>query len=162
MKRIIVYSAGLALAGAAFAQSYYDDGYAPQSSQGGYPPCSATVTDRCIQLYEPGVATPTNLALNEQLGDGTQMAATDYPEANAVAYSDYDNVAVGGPYEPVEDYYPEAAGDDYATAYGDEYSTAYGDEYAAAWPEETTGYYPPCSISPADDRCVQTYEYGAY
>lgn len=156
MKRIIVYTAGLALAGAAFAQSYYDDGYAPRASQGGYPPCSATVTDRCIQLYEPGVATPANLALNERLGDGTQMAA-NYPEAEAVAYSEYDNSAVGGPYEPLEDYPEEAAVYDAAA-----YDQAYGEEYAGVWPEESTGYYPPCSLSPADDRCIQTYEYGRY
>lgn len=30
----------------------------------GYPPCSRTLTDRCIQLYERGVRTPENLALN--------------------------------------------------------------------------------------------------
>jgi hypothetical protein len=148
MKRILIYSAGVALAGAAIAQSYYEDGYAPQSSQGGYPPCSATVTDRCIQLYEPGVATPANLALNERLGDGTQMAEASYPEEAEVAYSEYDNQAVGGPYEPVEDYPEEAA--------------AYSEEYAGVWPEESTGYYPPCSLSPADDRCIQTYEGGYY
>jgi hypothetical protein len=30
----------------------------------GYPPCSRTVTDQCIQLYERGVARPDNLAEN--------------------------------------------------------------------------------------------------
>lgn len=155
MKRIMIYTAGVVLAGAAVAQSYYDDSYAPQASQGGYPPCSATVTDRCIQLYEPGVATPANLALNERLGDGTQLAAA-YPEAET-GYAEYDNTAVGGPYEPIEDYPQEAAYYDEAA-----YDEAYGEEYAAAWPEETTGYYPPCSISASDDRCIQTYEYGVY
>ena len=29
-----------------------------------YPPCSRTVTDRCIQLYERGVRAPANLARN--------------------------------------------------------------------------------------------------
>ena len=47
---------------------------------GGYPPCSKTVTDRCIQLYERGVNTPANLALNRSMG------------ARATA--------MGGPYEP--------------------------------------------------------------
>lgn len=28
----------------------------PVESRGGYPPCSSTVTDSCIQLYEPGVS----------------------------------------------------------------------------------------------------------
>lgn len=56
----------------------------PAEWSGGYPPCSATVTDRCIQLYERGVATAANLALNERLGNGgTQLA-------------------MGGPYEPLE------------------------------------------------------------
>jgi hypothetical protein len=156
MKRILIYSAGLALAGAAVAQSYYEDGYDTTEARGGYPPCSATITDRCIQLYEPGVATPANLALNERLGDGTQLAEAAYPEPEAVAYADYDNAAVGGPYEPIEDYPEEAA------AYDPAYDRAYGEEYASAWPEESTGYYPPCSISPADDRCIQEYEFGRY
>jgi hypothetical protein len=47
----------------------------------GYPACSKTVTDRCIQLHERGVATRTNLALNDRLGM--------LPVA-----------AMGGPYEP--------------------------------------------------------------
>lgn len=154
MRRIMIYSVGLALAGAAAAQSYYDDSYAPQATQGGYPPCSATITDRCIQLYEPGVATPANLALNERLGDGsTQLAEASYPEPDEVAYVDYDNSAVGGPYEPIDGAYEGVGGP---------YEEAYGEEYASAWPEESTGYYPPCSMSPADDRCIQTYEFGAY
>lgn len=149
MKRAIIYTAGLALAGAAFAQSYYED-EAAVGAQGGYPPCSATITDRCIQLYERGVATPENLALNEQLGrDDTQLAAVepapaevDYAEADYVepaAYSEYDNnVAVGGPYEPV-----------------------WSREYAQGnWPARTSGDYPPCEPTPADDRCIQLYERG--
>ena len=47
----------------------------------GYPACSKTVTDRCIQLHERGVATRTNLALNDRLG---------MPPV----------AAMGGPYEP--------------------------------------------------------------
>jgi hypothetical protein len=31
----------------------------------GYPPCSRTLRDRCIQMHERGVATPDNLARNE-------------------------------------------------------------------------------------------------
>ena len=38
----------------------------------GYPPCSRSVRDRCIQLYERGVANPRNLALNERLGPGRE------------------------------------------------------------------------------------------
>lgn len=150
MKRAIIYTAGLMLAGAAFAQSYYDD-QAAVGAEGGYPPCSATITDRCIQLYERGVATPENLALNEQLGQGdTQMAAVDetvpddtaYAEtdyAEPAAYSEYDDsAAVGGPYEE-----------------------AWSPEYAQGnWPARTSGDYPPCAPNPADDRCIQLYERG--
>jgi hypothetical protein len=157
MKRAIVYAAGLALAGAAFAQTYYEDDGAV-GSQGGYPPCSATITDRCIQLYEPGVATPQNLALNEQLGPGrtaTALAAADvqpaepyegepsepYYTGNAYAEpAPYDgSAAVGGPYEPVDTA-------DYAE----------GD-----WPAPTGSDYPACEQNPYDDRCVQLYEEGA-
>ena len=89
---------------------------ASAESSGGYPPCSATVTDRCIQLYERGVATPTNLALNERLG-------IDQPGVGLAA--------MGGPYEPVEE------ADDYAAAWSgheepvaDDW-TAQEDEFAA-------------------------------
>jgi hypothetical protein len=39
-----------------------------QRSAHGYPPCSRTVRDRCIQLYERGVRTSENLAANRRLG----------------------------------------------------------------------------------------------
>ncbi len=151
MKRAIVYTAGLALAGAAFAQSYYDE-QAGVGSQGGYPPCSATVTDRCIQLYERDVATPANLALNERLGQGNNQLASipeaetvdiDYAEAEMAEpepyYSGYDNdTAVGGPYEPA-------------------WTTVHAQ---GNWPARTEGDYPPCAPHPADDRCIQLYEGG--
>jgi len=35
-----------------------------REARGGYPPCSARVTDECIQLYERGVGTRENLADN--------------------------------------------------------------------------------------------------
>jgi len=76
MKKLVIFAAvcGTALVGAS-----------PPTGNG-YPPCSSTVTDRCIQLYERGVATPTNLALNEQLGPGRVGS----------------QLAMGGPYEPLE------------------------------------------------------------
>jgi hypothetical protein len=51
----------------------------------GYPPCSRTVTDRCIQLYERGVRTPANLAANRRLGprDAELAAAAASPPALA-------------------------------------------------------------------------------
>lgn len=93
---------------------------APHDTAGGYPPCSATVTDRCIQLYERGVATPTNLALNEQLG----------PDRAGVGLA-----AMGGPYEPIEQE------DEYASAWSEHEApaaddwTAEEDELAAYEPE---------------------------
>ncbi len=82
MKKLHLFAAaaGLTLVGAAPPPSSWDAGEGTAS--GGYPPCSRTVTDRCIQLYERGVRTPQNLALNERLGPG--RIAT----------------AMGGPYEP--------------------------------------------------------------
>ena len=147
MKRLVAYAAGVALAGTALAQAYYEDG-APIEARGGYPPCSATVTDRCIQLYEPGVATAANLALNERLGDGTALAAADvepaepyyaeadYAEAPVADEADY--AAVGGPYEPV--WSPDHA--------------------EGNWPARSGSDYPPCSPDPRDDRCIQLYENG--
>src|SRR5688572_28222479 len=35
-----------------------------REARSNYPPCSRTVTDRCIQLYERGVRAPSNLARN--------------------------------------------------------------------------------------------------
>lgn len=42
----------------------------PDSASGGYPPCSRTIRDRCIQLYERGVASRRNLAMNARYGPG--------------------------------------------------------------------------------------------
>jgi hypothetical protein len=45
-----------------------DGRYGPDAASHGYPPCSRSVRDRCIQLYERGVASPHNLAMNERYG----------------------------------------------------------------------------------------------
>ena len=81
MKKSVLLVIGIGLVGAAppATQSF---GWSAPEAKGGYPPCSKTVTDRCIQLYERGVATETNLALNRRLGGGSQ-------------------VAMGGPAEPL-------------------------------------------------------------
>ena len=47
-----------------------------REARSNYPPCSRTVTDRCIQLYERGVRAPANLARN---------AAPAPPPSTAVA-----------------------------------------------------------------------------
>src|SRR3546814_9517505 len=47
------------------------------SSKGGYPPCDpGPGDDNCIQLYEAGVDSSTNLAMNRNLGEGSTMLAS--------------------------------------------------------------------------------------
>jgi hypothetical protein len=84
MKRTILFAAaaGLLLVSNAPPPGWGED-WEDDARAGGYPPCSRTVTDRCIQLYERGVATRTNLALNEHLGMNTP------------------GIGMGGPFEPV-------------------------------------------------------------
>jgi hypothetical protein len=70
MLSLFAAAAGMTLLGASSpprlnGPDAYGAGY-----RGGYPPCSASVTDRCIQLYERGVASRRNLARNEHLGQG--------------------------------------------------------------------------------------------
>jgi hypothetical protein len=67
MLLIATAMAGAALAGAA------PGGYGQGSEEpGGYPACSRTLQDRCIQLYERGVRTSENLAMNRRLGPGRE------------------------------------------------------------------------------------------
>jgi len=82
MKSLLVFAAvaGLALVSASPPQHA---GSGESRASGGYPPCSRTVTDRCIQLYERGVRTAANMATNRRLGP--------------LRYG----MAQGGPYEPV-------------------------------------------------------------
>lgn len=80
MKKTILFAAvaGLGLVSAA------PPGGSPATpsarAPGGYPPCSRTVQDRCIQLHERGVRTAANLAKNQRLGPeqgvATATAAT--------------------------------------------------------------------------------------
>jgi hypothetical protein len=76
MKKVVliaIAAGGAILAGA--APGGYGQG--GDGAESGYPPCSRTVTDRCIQLYERGVRTADNLAANRRLGpgrDGTTLA----------------------------------------------------------------------------------------
>jgi|GEM_PF-4276200 len=90
MKKIALFAAaaGLLLVSNAPPPGWGED-WEDDARTGAYPPCSRTVTDRCIQLYERGVATRTNLALNERLGMNTP------------------GIGMGGPFEPVhaEAYY---------------------------------------------------------
>jgi hypothetical protein len=63
-----------------------------REARSGYPPCSRTVTDRCIQLYERGVRTPTNLALNAASAAAPTAVATAEPPARRMRPT----VRVGG------------------------------------------------------------------
>ncbi len=87
MKKLAVFTAiaGLTLVSAAPPSHWSRSADGDEWTGRGYPPCSRTVTDRCIQLYERGVRTRANLALNERLGMGGRVAA------------------MGGPYEPAAD-----------------------------------------------------------
>ncbi len=93
MKKLFVFTAvaGLTLVSAAPPSHWRSTAAERQWSGNGYPPCTRTRTDRCIQLYERGVATRANLALNERLGMDNRV------------------MAMGGPYEPV---YGVAPGDE--------------------------------------------------
>ena len=66
MKKTALLVIGIGLVG--MAPPSTKTGTAPAETASGYPPCSRTVTDRCIQLYERGVATAANLARNRELG----------------------------------------------------------------------------------------------
>jgi hypothetical protein len=62
---------------------------ASASASAAYPPCSRTVKDRCIQLYERGVGSPENLAANAGSGKAAPAAATGGPYEPAPAASAY-------------------------------------------------------------------------
>ena len=55
MKKLLLFAAvaGLGLVSASPPGKGPDNG--PRDARRHYPPCSRTVTDRCIQLYERGV-----------------------------------------------------------------------------------------------------------
>jgi hypothetical protein len=78
MMKLSIFAAvaGLALVSASPPEG--GKGASSESASAVYPPCSRTVKDRCIQLYERGVGSSENLAANA----GKEAAAT------------------GGPYEP--------------------------------------------------------------
>lgn len=127
MKKILMIAASLTVGSAGLAQNNMGSTMA----SGGYPACSATVTDSCIQLYERGVRTSTNLALN----------------------SSRSTMAVGGPYEPVTAANAQA-GHDGIMEHPATVKSGVGGPV-----EERTGY-PPCDPGPGDDQCIQLYERG--
>ena len=88
MKKLFLFAAVAGL-GLTSASPDYDDG--PREARSGYPPCSRTVRDRCIQLYERGVHTPENLAENAKAEDDSEASevmavAADSPCATPCAH----------------------------------------------------------------------------
>src|SRR3546814_19754390 len=81
------------------------------SSKGGYPPCDpGPGDDNCIQLYEAGVDSSTNLAMNRNLGEGSTMMASADTTSGATPSTwtndssptaDMTSTAVGRPHVPV-------------------------------------------------------------
>ncbi len=65
-------------------------GMGPIEARSGYPPCSRTVTDRCIQLHERGVRSAANLARNASTPTQVAMAA-DRPATVRVIRPDADD-----------------------------------------------------------------------
>ena len=105
MKKILLCAAavsGLTLVGASpppYGQSQEGDAY---------PPCSSTVTDRCIQLYERGVDSEDNLAFNEDIDaiDAGPGIGGPYESADR---GDYDDGEAGAIREARSDYPPCSA-----------------------------------------------------
>ncbi len=87
MKKLALFTAlaGITLVGAAPPSHWSRSSSGGDYAGNGYPPCSRTVQDRCIQLYERGVAMRANLALNERLGmhDGLAAMGGPYEAPNA-------------------------------------------------------------------------------
>jgi hypothetical protein len=105
MKKTLMFAAaaGLLLVSNAPPPGWGAD-WEDNARSGGYPPCSRTVTDRCIQLYERGVATRTNLALNERLGMPGAAMGGPYEPVHSEAYHE------GEPYADDGEYYAEQGG----------------------------------------------------
>ena len=117
--------AGLTLVSAHPPQA--DRGPQPREARSGYPPCSRTVTDRCIQLYERGVNAPANL--------GTALPPHPEDEDIDVAYAG-DHLQAGRPHPPAPAAAPPIAPPPRV-------------QLAAA-----PRHYPPCTAA-VRDRCTQ-------
>lgn len=66
MKKLFLFAAVAGLGLTSASPDYPSDA---REARSGYPPCSRTVRDRCIQLYERGVRAPANLAENSKPED---------------------------------------------------------------------------------------------
>ena len=126
----------------------------PRPAVKNYPPCDpGPGDDHCIQLYEPGVRQA--LASWNREGGGLWTGETE--------------VAMGGPYEPVDGEAELAMNGD-GTVDADKGETAATESVGAdlshhssagvGGPIEAQAGYPPCRPGPGDDRCIQLYEPG--
>jgi hypothetical protein len=111
MKKTLMVAASLMLGSAGLAQTEVattDAGL--NSAAGGYPACSRTITDRCIQLHERGVNSSANLALNTNMGS-TGMGGPEEPMATHSAMHSTEGAmnstaGIGGPAEERTGYPP--------------------------------------------------------
>ena len=104
MKKMLLFAvaaSGLTLVGASPVP------YSAAGDEAAYPPCSRTVTDRCIQLYERGVATQDNLALNDDLGQDAPEPGLGGPYQDA--HADHDDGESSAIREARSDYPPCSA-----------------------------------------------------
>jgi hypothetical protein len=128
MKKLaLITSLGALTLVAAAPPSHWNRGASSESlTGGGYPPCSRTVVDRCIQLYERGVATAANLSLNKRLGPDRPNVGLAAVQPLPAPHSDDDDYAFAEPTDrPAAGYWNEPA---------DEWASE--DEYAALEPED--------------------------
>jgi hypothetical protein len=89
MKKLILFAAVAGL-GLTSASPDYPQG-PPREARAGYPPCSRTVTDHCIQLYERGVRAPAHRAEAPKPDDdeATEVMAMPDDEPAPVAQAGY-------------------------------------------------------------------------
>jgi hypothetical protein len=84
MKKLFLFAAVAGLGLVSAGPPDKDEMAGPPESRGGYPPCSRTVTDNCIQLYERGVRARDNLARNHREPAAEQPAyAGDHGDCRA-------------------------------------------------------------------------------
>jgi hypothetical protein len=140
MKKTLMFTASLMLGSAGVAQSTVNNA-GEASANAGYPACSRTVTDSCIQLYERGVRTSANLAMNRNMTPATGM---------------------GGPYEPVTTTHSSATMDDGTANVGimSDTTAKPATHSGVGGPAEARTGYPACDPGPGDDSCIQLYERG--
>ncbi len=87
MKKLVLFAA---VAGLGLVSASPPEGDHRVEARDHYPPCSARVTDECIQLYERGVRAPANLARNQP-----REAAEDH-HGSADRHGAADRHAAGG------------------------------------------------------------------